>query len=286
MRKIPLAIFMISVLMITASSPVRSLGLQSRSSEDARLLQEAKVLIFDKNWAEAEEKLSTLIKKYPGSSYYSQALFYLGKCQAEQEGKEKQALRTFEEFLKRPDRVPGLVEEAEIAVIDLAFKLFNRGEKDYSRILLDKLSSPSRVVKYYAAMKMSYLQDKTLASKALPVLTGLIQTEKDPELVDRAKIAVLRISPDALKDLPPGSRQGVRLLKIRIYEKGKKVPAVSINLPLSLADLALQALPEEEKAKMREKGYDLNRIISDLARAKEKLVRIEEDGNIIEIWID
>lgn len=260
---------------------------QVRGGEDERLLQEAKLMIFDKNWAEAEKKLSGLVNKHPQSSYYSQALFYLGKCQSEQAGKEKAALGSFQAFLKRPDRPHGLVEEAEIAIIDLAFRLFSQGQKEYSRWLLDRLTSPNRVVRYYAAMKMSYLKDKDLAGQALPVLLKLIETEKDQELVDRARIAVLRISPQALKGIPdrPG-REGLRLLKIRVYEKGKKVPSLSVNLPLALADLAIQAMPEEEKARMKEKGYDLNRIISELATAKEKLVRIEEDGNIIEIWIE
>jgi len=260
---------------------------QAPARADEKLLQEAKVLIFDKNWSEAEKKLATLIKDYPGSSYYSQALFYLGKCQAEQEGKEKEALKSLEAFLQRPDRVQGLVEEAEIAIVDLAFKLYNRGQKDFSRVLQEKLVSPSKVIRYYAAMKMSYLQDKNLASKALPVLLKLLETERDQELVDRARIAVLRISPQALRDVPDRSdRTGLKLLRIRVYERGKKAPSISINLPLALADLAIQAIPEEEKARMKEKGYDLNRIISDLAKAKEKLVRIEEDGNIVEIWIE
>ncbi|MDI6849007.1 MAG: tetratricopeptide repeat protein [Candidatus Saccharicenans sp.] len=271
-------------LTVGMASPVLA---QTRSGEDEKLLQEAKLLIFDKKWPEAEEKLASLVKNHPQSGYYAQALFYLGKCQAEQSGKEKEALDSFQAFLNRPDRPQGLLEEAEIAIIDLAFKLFNQGQKEYGRLFQDRLSSPNRVIRYYAAMKMSYLKDKSQAARALPVLTRLIETEKDQELVDRARIAVLRISPQALKDIPDRSgREGLRLLKIRVYEKGKKSPGISINLPLALADLAIQAIPEEEKARMKEKGYDLNRIISDLARAKEKLVRIEEDGNIIEIWIE
>lgn len=283
-KNISLILIIAVLLALGAGRPATG---QARGGEDARLLQEAKLLIFDKNWTEAEKKLSSLVNNHPQSSYYSQALFYLGKCQSEQTGKEKAALDSFQAFLKRPDRSPGLVEEAEIAIIDLAFRLFSQGQKEYSRLLLDRLSSPSRVIRYYAAMKMSYLQDKDLAGQALPVLLKLIETEKDQELVDRARIAVLRISPQALKDIPdrPG-KEGLRLLRIRIYEKGKKVPSLSINLPLALADLAIQAISEEEKARIREKGYDLNRIISDLATAKEKLVRIEEDGNIIEIWIE
>ncbi|MBC7361543.1 MAG: hypothetical protein H5U06_04580 [Candidatus Aminicenantes bacterium] len=260
---------------------------QSGAKEDEKLLQEAKVLIFDKKWVEAEKKLDELLSQYPKSSYYSQALFYQGKCLAEQKGREKEAWKVFEEFLRRPDRPQTLVEEAEITSIDLAFTLFNSGEKSFGQVLETRLSHPSRVIRYYAAFKMSYLQDKNLASKAVPVLKKLIETEKDQELVDRAKIALLRISPAALKDIQEEQKSGsFRLVKIRMYEKGKKTPTVSINLPLSLADLAIQAIPEEEKASLKQKGYDLNRILSDLAKSKEKLVRIEEDGNIIEIWIE
>lgn len=283
MRKKTIVLFLI---VITAGSWLL-LSAQVTPRTDEKLLQDAKVLIFDKNWSEAEKKLTILIKDYPGSNYYSQALFYLGKCQAEQEGKEKEALKTLETFLQRTDRVPGLVEEAEIAIVDLAFKLYNQGQKGFGQILQEKLGSPLRVIRYYTAMKMSYLQDKNLAARALPVLLKLLETERDQELMDRARIAILRISPQALKDVPDGSdRRGVKLLKIRVYKKGKKAPSISINLPLSLADLAIQAIPEEEKVRIKEKGYDLDRIISDLVKAKEKLVRIEEDGNIIEIWIE
>lgn len=283
MRKKSIILFLI---VITAGSWLL-LSAQVPSRTDEKLLQEAKVLIFDKNWSEAEKKLTALIKNYPDSNYYSQALFYLGKCQAEQEGKEKEALKSLEAFLQRADRLPGLVEEADIAIVDLAFKLYNQGQKDFGQTLQEKLASPSRVIRYYTAMKISYLQDKNLAAKALPVLLRLLETERDQELMDRARIAILRISPQALKDVPDRlDRTGSKLLRIRIYEKGKKAPSISINLPLSLADLAIKAIPEEEKARIKEKGYDLDRIITDLAKAREKLVRIEEDGNIIEIWIE
>jgi hypothetical protein len=274
---------LISVFLAMASVLIA----QSPARQDEKILQEAKVLIFDNKWAEAEKKLEELLSQDTRSSFYSQALFYKGKCLAEQRGREKEAWQVFEEFLRRPDRPQTLVEEAEIASIDLAFILFNKGEKSYGQMLEAGLSHPSKVIRYYAAFKMSYLQEKKLALKAVPVLKKLIETEKDPELVDRAKIALLRISPSALKDFQEKAESGTfRLVKIRMYEKGKKTPTVSINLPLALADLAIQAIPEEEKANLKQKGYDLNRILNDLVRSKEKLVRIEENGNVIEIWIE
>jgi len=276
------------MLLISIFLPIAQvLVAQPVAREDEKILQEAKVLIFDKKWAEAEKKLEELLSQGTRNSLYSQALFYKGKCLAEQKGREREAWKVFEEFLQRPDHPATLVEEAEIASIDLAFILLNNGEKSYGQILEDRLSHPSKVIRYYAAFKMSYLQDKKLALKSVPVLKGLMETERDSELVDRAKIALLRISPSALKDFQEKAESGsFRLVKIRMYEKGKKTPTLSINLPLALADLAIQAIPEEKKAGLKQKGYDLNRILNDLVKSKEKLVRIEEDGNVIEIWIE
>jgi len=254
---------------------------------DEQLLQEAKILIFDKKWEQAEQKLGELLSRYPQSSFYAQALFYKGKCLSEQKGKELQAWQTFEEFLKRPDKPEGLVEEARIASLDLAFALYKNGQTAFGQILTDSLNDSSRVIRYYAAFKLSYLDDKKIARKAVPVLKKLMVEEKDQELIDRAKIALLRISPESFQEIKDEPASGEhRQIKIRIYEKGKKAPTVSVNLPLALADLALQAMPEEDKNRIKQQGYDLDRLLSDLARSREKLVRIEADGDLIEIWIE
>jgi hypothetical protein len=254
---------------------------------DEQLLQEAKLLIFDKKWDQAEQKLSELLNRYPRSTFQAQALFYKGKCLSEQKGKELQAWQAFEEFLNRPDKPESLVEEAQIASLDLAFNLYNSGQTSFGRVLTDKLNDQSRVIRYYAAFKLSYLNDKKLATKAVPVLKKLMAEEKDQELVDRAKIALLRISPESFKDLKNHAESGdYRLIKIRIYEKGKKAASVSVNFPLALADLALQAMSEEDKNRIKQKGYDLDRLLDDLAKSREKLVRIEDEGNLIEIWIE
>jgi len=254
---------------------------------DEQLLQEAKLLIFDKKWGQAEQKLSELLNRYPQSPFYAQALFYKGKCLSEQPGKELQAWQAFEEFLNRQDKPESLVEEAQISSLDLASNLYNRGQTSFGRVLTDRLNDQSRVIRYYAAFKLSYLSDKKLASQAVPVLKQLMAEEKDQELVDRAKIALLRISPESFKDLQSHSESGDhRLIKIRIYEKGKKTASVSVNFPLALADLALQAMPEEDKNRIRQKGYNLDRLLDDLAKSREKLVRIEDEGNLIEIWIE
>jgi len=260
---------------------------QSQASEDEKLLNEAKVLVFDKNWTEAEKKLNELLNGYPKSNYRSQALFYLGRCLAEQKGREREAWKILDELLKNSSIPQPLAEEAEISSIDLAASLYSRGEASFGPLLEKKLAHNSKIIRYYAAFKISYLPDKKLTTKAVPVLKYIVENERDQELIDRAKIALLRISPETLKGMKEGAESGsLRMIKIRIIEKGKKAPSVSITLPLALADLAIQAIPDEQKVELRKKGYDLDKILSDLAKSKEKLVRIEEDGNVIEIWIE
>ena len=44
---------------------------------------------------------------------------------------------------------------------------------------------------------------------------------------------------------------------------------------------------EEDKAAIRKKGYDLTKIMNELAKSKESILRIVgDDGSIIEIWIE
>jgi len=60
---------------------------QEKSATD--LLQEAKVLIFDKQWVEAENRLATLIQKFPQSPVVTEALFYRARCLQELPNQEE-----------------------------------------------------------------------------------------------------------------------------------------------------------------------------------------------------
>jgi hypothetical protein len=117
-------------------------------------------------------------------------------------------------------------------------------------------------------------------------LKEIIKKEKDDELRDRAKIALLRVDPGVLKDLEEErSVRGARLLKIRVWKDGELT--LKINIPWALADLALGSIKEEEKASLKKEGYDLDTIMKTLAEAGE-IIHIEnkEEGIIIKIWIE
>jgi hypothetical protein len=258
----------------------------AQAQPDEKLFEEAKVLIFDKEWKEAQEKLEELLDKYPDSPWYSQAVFYRAKCLKEQKGKELEALRTFRDYLKRKDRSKSLTEDTELSIIDLAYELYKDGKRSYLAEIEKRLSSSNRVVKYFAAIKLSQVEEKKVASRAIPVLKEIIKKEKDDELRDRAKIALLRVDPGVLKDLEEERpvRQS-RLLKIRVWKDEELT--LKINIPWALADLALGSIEEEEKAALKKEGYDLDTITKTLVEAGEIIyIENKEEGTIIKIWIE
>jgi hypothetical protein len=288
MRKTTLIVLMALALGLGTAAAARA-GTQSATDES--LFREAKLLVFDKSWEDALVKIDELIDRFPSSPLAGQALFYKGECLSALRGRERDALRAYKAYVKLDDAKPSLVEESEGSIVDLAFDLYQGGDASALRDIESRLDSPNKVVRYYAAYKMSLVPDKKLAVKAVPVLSQIIDTEKDPELLDRARIAMLRISPESLKTAeerqPRTADMTARTLHLRIRAAGQKEPSLSLNIPFALADLALSALDDEDKAELRKKGYDVNKIISEMAKSKESILRIVgDDGTVFEIWID
>jgi len=254
---------------------------------DEKLFQEAKILIFDEKWEKAQEKLKEILEKYHHSRWSSQALFYKAKCLAEQEGKEINALKAFQSYLELKEKNRSLAEESEISIIELAFELYEKGKRSYLKEIEERIASPNKVIRYFAAFKLSYVKDKDIAAKGVLILKEIIAKERDDELRDRAKIALLRVKPAALKDFEEERyERRARMLKIRVYEIGKKKPEFSLNIPWALADLALSAISEKDKAVMRMKGYNLDKIIEELTESKGNIIEIIGEEKIFKIWID
>ena len=258
----------------------------AQAQPDEKLFQEAKILIFDKEWKDAQEKLEELLEKYPDSAWYSQAVFYRAKCLEERKGKELEALKAYRDYIKRKNRSKSLTEDSELSIIGLAYELYKEGKRSYLSEIEKRLSSSNRVVRYFAAIRLSQVEEKKVASRAVPVLMEIIEKEKDDELRDRAKIALLRVDPGVLKDLEEErSVRGARLLKIRVWKDGELT--LKINIPWALADLALRSIEEEEKAALKKEGYDLDTITKTLIEAGEIIyIEDKEEGTIIKIWIE
>jgi len=262
----------------------------AQESPDEKIFEKAKLLFFDEKWDDAQDSFEELIEDYPRSALIAQANFYRAECLARRKGHEEEAIEAYKEYLAKKGRKDSLSEQAETSIIDLAYELYRDDEEDYLDEIEQRLDSPNRVIRYYAAFKLSLIKDKEVAVQAIPVLERIIVEESDRELRDRAKIALLRISPDSLKDVEDKEeRGGTRALRITVIVEGQREPVFSLNIPWALADLAFQAIPEKDKAALRAEGYDLDRIVRDLTRVKGNIIEIrpqDDKTRLIKIWID
>jgi tetratricopeptide (TPR) repeat protein len=251
---------------------------------DKNAFEKAKVLLFDKQWSAALIELDEVIANNADSRYFAAALFYRGKCQ-EELGAKKQALESYEKFVKT-SASSNLAEEAQISIIDLAAGIYQAGEKSYLHKILERLGHENKVVSYYAAFKLSYLADRKTAALAMPVLQVILDREKDEELRDRAKIAVMRIDPARLKGMDRQNKGlADKTLKIRIFERNNPEEKVSLNIPLALADLALKSLSSEQKRTLQKDGHNLDEILDQLI-AKGMKIDIREKDSVIQIWVE
>lgn len=253
---------------------------------DEELFQEAKIMIFDKEWENAQERLEELMEEFPDSPLYSQALFYLGRTLENQKGEEREAIDVFKKYILRRDSSEVLTQEAETSIIKLSFILYEKGRKSYLKEIKTRLYRPNKIVRYYAAIRLSYVKDKGEAVKAIPVLEEILEEGEDREIRDMAKIALLRIDPDHFQEYEEKrDERRSMLMKFKIISKKTRAETFSLSIPWALADLALANIPEDAKAELRREGYDLDRITKEIIEGGRILEIVTKDA-IIKIWIE
>jgi hypothetical protein len=151
-------------------------------------------------------------------------------------------------------------------------------------------------VRYFAAIRCSYLKDRELNALCVPILREIRDKEKQPEFTNPATIALLRIDPAALaqpepkkdaKSKPKPDDTLVKMLHLQIFDAGENKPAtVELNFPVSLAQIAIAALDEPTKAEIRKKGFDIDNIWESLNRLSATNILILRNGpRVVKIWI-
>ena len=94
---------------------------------------------------------------------------------------------------------------------------------------------------------------------------------------------------EALGKTPAGERGKGRLLRIRVYEGGSAEPKVNINVPLGWAKFMAPFIEGKIKAKLADRGYDMD--LGKLQEAIEnqepmKIVDVQDGGDKVEIFIE
>ncbi|MBI3932113.1 MAG: hypothetical protein HY317_01735 [Acidobacteria bacterium] len=275
------------------------LAVEASAQADAERLRSAKALFFDGRYADARAIWQAVAQQAAGADADA-AAYWTARC-SEKLGETDRAFREFEAFLDRKADDATLVEEARTSRVGLAARMVRAGQKQRLPVLREALSDPSRTVRYYAAFQLADL-GADVGRSAVPVLKKIVAEERDPDLVDRAKLKLLRLDPGALRqpakppsapgmrrgDTPPKGREA-SWLRVRIYKKGGNAKAeVSINVPVALAELLFKSLPEDALEELKGRGYDAENFFEKLRKlGPQEIVTIEgDDGERIQIWLE
>ena len=256
---------------------------------DPDRLKGAKALFFDRKYAEARQAWQRILAGARGAEADT-AAYWVARS-SENLGEDERALKEYADFLRRRPADRALAEEARTSRVSLAARLYKAGQKQHLPILREALLDPSKTVRYFAALQLSTLGPEA-GRDAVPVLQRIVQEEKDLDLVDRAKVGLLRLDPQALSRTPgagavrPGTE--ARWLKVRIFEKGGAKAKVVVNLPVALADMVFKSLPDDAKRDLKLKGYDAENFWERLKTlGPAQIIDIEGDeGEKIQIWIE
>lgn len=252
-------------------------------------LRSAKALFFDRRYAESRDAWQGVLDSSKGAQA-DVAAYWIARC-SEQLAEPDRALAEYASFLARSPGDGTLAEEARIARIGLAARLHREGRRQHLALVQQGLSDPSRSVRYYAAFQLAGLGPE-IGRPAVPVLRRILAEEKDSDLVERAKLALLKIDPSALSASPPpvpsAQKRQVSWIKVRIQEKGEKSPKVTVNLPIALAELVFKSLPDDAKKELSRKGYAPENFWDRLkGMGPAEIVSIEGgDGETIRIWTE
>lgn len=254
------------------------------SFDDQDILNKAKQYLFDKEWNKALTLLDQIISEYPDSKFTGIVRFYRAKCYKEQK-KLKRAHEEFKHYLSR-SRNMILREEANVALIDICLQLYKKEDNhNYIRQVLSYLKNRNKTLQYYAAVQLSYLKDKSVSRKAVPVLVGIVENERDQKLQDLAKIALMRIDPQEMKRISTKGVSHSATLNIYVYSKEKKKTVFKVAFPYGLAKFVLDALPDDILDTIVGEGYSIPAILDSIVKGK-KIFQMEDKDNKIKIWIE
>jgi hypothetical protein len=261
----------------------------ARPQTDAETLRGAKTLFFDREYDEAREAWRRVHED--GGPESKAALYWIARC-SEKLGQNERALREYDAYLDSRPSDRTLREEARTSRVALAVKMYKGGRTRHLGLISEALDDPSRTVRYFAALQMASLGPE-VGRPAIPVLQEILKAESDQDLVERAKLALLRLDRDALAQAAPGpgpkgSEPSAGWIRVRIWERGATKPQLSLNLPVFLADMVFSSLPDAARDELREEGFDATSFWERLKRSgPADILTVEgDDGTRIQVWIE
>jgi hypothetical protein len=96
-------------------------------------------------------------------------------------------------------------------------------------------------------------------------------------------IAALEVSEQAEK---PG--KAPRWLRVRVFDKKRDKNKVNVNIPISLAKIALKFIPKDAKSKLDKEGLDVDAILQMVREGVSdgKIVEVDEEDERVFVTLE
>lgn len=252
--------------------------------QQSDVAKNAKALFFDRKYQASREEWRKVAAA--GGSEGTTALYWIAQC-SDKLGQTDRAFKEYAEYLaQRP--AGQLAEEARTSRVRIATSLYKAGRTEALSVVEKGLSDSNRTVRYFSALQMCGL-GKEVGKPAIPLLQTMVSAETDPDLVERGKLCLVKLGATSEAMGQRGPDGASRWFRVQVFKtKLSKEPVVSVNMPLSLADLVLKSLPDNTRDELRKKGIDAESLFDKIkTQAPTELVDIVgDDGERVRIWIE
>ena len=187
----------------------------------AERLRAAKELFFDKKYDEARQAWQAVSAAARGRTPKS-AAYWVARC-SENLGELERAFGEYGDYLARPPADRALAEEARTSRVGIAARLYKAGNKQHLPVLSAALVDPEQDRPLLRGAPARAGLGASVGLPAVPVLKRIVAEEKDDDLVERAKVCLLRLEPrpSLVASALRRTRKAASWIRVRIYDKGE-----------------------------------------------------------------
>lgn len=234
---------------------------------DYDLWKEGRGFYWEENWQEAAKTFKKLVEGFPESRFRCRSGYYLGYCY-DKMGKHKEAFDSFTWVIEQKDCKDETTDDAKAKRQQTAYE-FSKVDLSYKKVLVDDLNDENIDIRLSAAMWLSMLDDRS----GMNVFFDIMENETAQDRRDNATRNILKLGTDqdkarlekileAQKTVSKGKPTMVRLI---IRDLSKNQETMKLNLPISLINVVVKSLSDEQLDQINEKaGVNLRNFNFDL----------------------
>jgi hypothetical protein len=275
--------------LLTLALAAAAAGPSQAQDDCSGLMRAIKLDLFDQDWTAVETGATRLLAEFPDCPHRQQAAYVRAQA-LDRSGQGGRALAAYQGFLDDYCAGEGGVDcgLARVALYDVAGRLVREeGSREALGLLLEGLEDPGDAG-IFAALTLADQENPDMRREALPRLKRALEGDLDQDVRNRVCLAVLRLEPGPSPCAGPAAVAGgpPTLISVEVFDKRSDRVELKINMPASLADAVMRALPEEIQGEMAAEGVDVKSIFQAIRQnARGTIFEADTPDMRIRIWL-